>query len=113
MDQLKLMCHERNQFPMNLPSGEYVEYFVSLYYEQLNRHQHRLFSPEQDSELTFREYAAHGRGWSWGSCVDPRLANVFTPTAFWNANVRSLQDLISHFDINYNAQKLDPRCRFL
>ncbi|KAL9023774.1 MAG: hypothetical protein Q9196_006980 [Gyalolechia fulgens] len=94
MDQLKMMCHEGKQFPMNLPPGEYLEYFVTSYYEQLNRQQHRLFSLEQDSELTFREYAAEGE-------------------AFWNINVCNQQALISHLDLNCDVQRPDPKCRFL
>lgn len=94
MDQLKMMCREGANFPMNLPPREYLEYFVSLYDEQLNRHQNRLFALEQDSDLTFREYAADGG-------------------AFWNISVRSLQGLTSHFDIDCNIHKPDPRCRFL
>lgn len=113
MDQLKMMCREGKQFPMNLPPREYLEYFVSSYYQQLNRHQHRLFSLEQESKLTFREYAAEGEGRSQRAGLTLFLLTHSRPPAFWNVNVCSLQGLISYLDIDCNVRKPDPRCRLL
>ncbi|KAL8693617.1 MAG: hypothetical protein Q9218_001575 [Villophora microphyllina] len=62
MEQLRTAWADGVNFPLNLPNKNHLDYVMQSYFEQLEQHQHRLFSQEQDSALTFRELDSNGKG---------------------------------------------------
>lgn len=55
MDRLIAVCNDGLQYPLTLSPTHYPEYVLLLLLQQLNLNQHRLFSTEEKSELTFRD----------------------------------------------------------
>lgn len=62
MDKLRTMYAEGLNFPMNMPQRNHLEYVLSYYHGQLDQHEERLFCPEQDADLSFRELDSNGKG---------------------------------------------------
>lgn len=62
MDELRTMYAEGLNFPMNMSQTNHLDYVLSYYFDQLDQHQERLFSPEQDADLSFREPDSSGKG---------------------------------------------------
>ena len=60
MDELISSCNQGSQYPQNLPTKEYLDYFLESYFHKLNENQLRLFSPDTDSELVFLDFDNDG-----------------------------------------------------
>lgn len=55
LDKVVKMCDDVIQWPSSMQERDYLDYEISSYSELLENHQHRLFTNETASEITFRE----------------------------------------------------------
>ncbi|KAL8706254.1 MAG: hypothetical protein Q9201_000691 [Fulgogasparrea decipioides] len=113
MNHLILMCNEGIHYPANLPERAYPKHILTSFSELLDQHGQRLFSNEQESEVTFRDLDFDGEGLSKHATLVRCELMVPLDPAFWNVTVCSLERLRSHIGIDPVEKQPDPKCRFL
>ena len=62
MEQLITLCNDAMHYPQNFAHRSALGYILDSYLEQLNEHQHRLFSAEDEAALDFRDLDNEGTG---------------------------------------------------
>ncbi len=112
MEHVVAQCNDPLRYPQNFADHNVLEYRLASYFEQLNEHEARLFSNEDDVTLGFRDLESDAKGALTLSKSAAIHANN-EDTAFWSLPIKSASALRSHLRITCPIRRPDPRCRFL
>lgn len=76
MEQLAQLWAGAMQYPCNFASRKTLRYRLDQYFDQLNEHHGRLFSPEDHAAVTFRDLVKNGNGELYSLRVGPASATI-------------------------------------
>ena len=62
MEHVVAQCNDALRYPQNFAGHNALEYQLASYFEQLNEHQARLFSKEDNAALSFRDLDNDAKG---------------------------------------------------